>query len=377
MEYKQLAYGLVIGLLLGGIGGYVISNSLSDSTDLINEIEEYETERAFFTSQISEYEAIISNFSQTIVQHENEISSLETAMESLSATVSDSRNLDIYFGRTGEVTEKLISWIDSANESISVIVTMIDEASLGEALVDAYERGVDVQVLMDRTYEHEYNTRSIFEDLILWGVDTREYTHTEQIHEQTMIIDSEIVVLGSFDWGRRFGEGDSYSLVKIVDNSTTQKALEMFENRWRRTNSLLPVLEHLEIWPELVEGTIVISEIETDPPGDDLSREWIEFYNPWNFSVDISGYWLFFKKMDYNNTFPQGTIIRSKEYFVSYLPVEVDNDIRERIYFYNSEGVIIDHCTTSDSGRDDDTSTQRIGKITWQGAAHTKGRPNR
>ena len=129
---------------------------------------------------------------------------------------------------------------------------------------------------------------------------------------------------------------------------------------------------------------VVINEVELNPPGTDAGNEWIELYNPTNYSIDLEG-WRISTTHGATVTIvlEEGAIIEPHGYLViSYWGQWLDNE-GESIILRDRLGVIIDvtptlYDTFNDlrswsrypNGRDTDS------KSDWLFRVSTRGRSN-
>ena len=105
----------------------------------------------------------------------------------------------VYFCPEDSCAIELESLIDSADSQIHAAVYSFTLDSLGDALVRAHERGVKVTVVLEKDQISRY---SEFDKLVNAGIDTRIDSNPGSMHNKFAIIDSEIVVTGSFNWSK-------------------------------------------------------------------------------------------------------------------------------------------------------------------------------
>ncbi|MEM1515434.1 MAG: phospholipase D-like domain-containing protein [Thermoproteota archaeon] len=67
------------------------------------------------------------------------------------------RFLGIYFSPRGGCAQAIISLIEPANKSIHVLIYSFTLDSIGDALIAAYERGVDVKVVFEKDQIARYS----------------------------------------------------------------------------------------------------------------------------------------------------------------------------------------------------------------------------
>lgn len=375
MDLKILVFGLVLGVVMGSLGIYAVTPHPEEMTRLREEIADLEDETASLNDLLDEKEDELESLYNQVSRLEAKNSELEHLIQNISSVVKEVAGVEVLFLEDKKAALEYARWICKANESIWVMVTSISIDDLGDALISASQRGVDVRVIVDESYEDRTAPREVFDKTLYWGVDIRTFEHyTWHINHRAMIVDREIVIAGSYSWGSDYPSNLRNSIFILRDGAFAQIFMEEFDDIWRRTTSLLP--QPLEPWPELENGTILISELEPNPPGSDMDNEWIELYNPWNFTIDISGYKLYFGTLDTNLTLTSGTHISPHQYLVISLLGELLNE-HDRVVLYNADGDMIDHIGYFLDTEDNDITCQRVGKQSWDFTYHTKGRPYR
>ena len=82
---------------------------------------------------------------------------------------------------------------------------------IGDALVDAHKRGIDVKVILDR-----YNSEegSEYNKLLQAGVPVKLHQSPGLMHNKVAVIDDSVVITGSYNWtGSAENENDENLLV--------------------------------------------------------------------------------------------------------------------------------------------------------------------
>ncbi len=104
------------------------------------------------------------------------------------------------FSPGGGCTALVVKEINQARRQIRVMAYSFTSAPIGRALIRARRRGVDVQVVIDRgnATDRYSEVRFFRNQRIPVYVDA----HEELMHDKVMIIDSRIVITGSFNWTR-------------------------------------------------------------------------------------------------------------------------------------------------------------------------------
>lgn len=98
----------------------------------------------------------------------------------------------------GNAEGLVIHTIESARSTLRVAAYSFTSKPIAEALIAAKKRGVDVQVVVDKSQETERYTSATF--LANMGVPVRVDTRYAIMHNKFMVIDGQTVQTGSFNY---------------------------------------------------------------------------------------------------------------------------------------------------------------------------------
>ena len=395
----MLIGGIIAGLLLGAAGGYLLSpktdvTSLEqriltlESTaqqnqnqihDLQVQTAEYEDEITVMTGQLEQagvdYSILESDYGEleedtqqlinTLSTKNTElaglyvdISSLQTQVNSLQEQITILEELSlteviaVSFSATENTEELLVEWVNNADDSILLMVNRIVAGNLSEALIDAYSRGVQVQVIIDT--DERYTQGSAFTELLAVGIDIRGDNNLHQMNNKAMIIDNHIVATGSYDWTPNAEVTQDNNVIFLENELVTGFYVSEFERIWNLTI------------PETIISTnpatyIIINEVEMNPIGSDATNEWVELFNPTNVTVDISLWWVMATSgTPYGQYIEWGTEIGPGEYYVLHATQQWMDNPGDMIQLMNYEQVIVDYTPGLSEFNETSFSWQRI-----------------
>lgn len=126
MDRKSLVFELLTALLTGLTIGYFIFRG-TDRSRLQDEMENLET-------QLADKEAQVASLHLRVASVEQQL---------------EIRILGVYFSPRRGCEDQVINWIDRANDSIHVLIYRFTLDSIGDALIAAHNRGVDVKVVFE------------------------------------------------------------------------------------------------------------------------------------------------------------------------------------------------------------------------------------
>ena len=144
-----------------------------------------------------------------------------------SQTETPAPTWDVYFSQHGGATSAIIKILDQAKKSILVQAYSFTSARIASALVRAHNRGVDVQVILDRCQRTEkYSSADLLTNA---GIKTLIDPAHSIAHNKVMIVDGQAVLTGSFNFTKAAEERNAENLLIIYSK---RLAIRFAEN-WR------------------------------------------------------------------------------------------------------------------------------------------------
>jgi phosphatidylserine/phosphatidylglycerophosphate/cardiolipin synthase-like enzyme len=102
----------------------------------------------------------------------------------------------VCFTPGGNCTEGIVQALGDAKRTIFVQAYSFTSAPLAKALLEAHKRGVQVQVLLDKSQRSDKYSSADF--LANQGVPTLIDANHAIAHHKVIVIDGEVVITGSF-----------------------------------------------------------------------------------------------------------------------------------------------------------------------------------
>jgi phosphatidylserine/phosphatidylglycerophosphate/cardiolipin synthase-like enzyme len=134
---------------------------------------------------------------------------------------------EVYFSPHGGATSAIVKTLDQARKSILVQAYSFTSVPIASALVRARRRGVEVQVILDKSQRTDKNSSIGF--LTYSGIVTIVDAAHNIAHNNVMIVDGEILITGSFNFTKAAEERNAENLLII---HSKQLAATFLEN-WR------------------------------------------------------------------------------------------------------------------------------------------------
>jgi phosphatidylserine/phosphatidylglycerophosphate/cardiolipin synthase-like enzyme len=128
---------------------------------------------------------------------------------------------EVYFSPKGGCTEAVVAALDKAKTSVLVQAYSFTSAPIAKALVDAARRGVQVEVVLDKSQRTEKYSSGDF--VAHEGIPTKIDAAHAIAHNKVMVIDRATVLTGSFNFTKAAEEHNAENLLVIQDPVLAEK----------------------------------------------------------------------------------------------------------------------------------------------------------
>jgi phosphatidylserine/phosphatidylglycerophosphate/cardiolipin synthase-like enzyme len=129
--------------------------------------------------------------------------------------------IQTFFSPAGGCTEAVVSNLNHATNNVLVQAYSFTSAPIAKALVDAKKRGVNVQVILDKSQRTEKYSEADF--LLHEGVPTFIDAKHAIAHNKIMVIDGTTVLTGSFNFTKAAESNNAENLLVIQDSELAGK----------------------------------------------------------------------------------------------------------------------------------------------------------
>jgi len=136
-------------------------------------------------------------------------------------------SVKVYFTPSGSPTAAIIGTLDNARESVRVQAYSFTSGPIAAALKRAHDRGVAVRVILDKSQKSERYSSATF--LTRAGIPVWIDGKHAIAHNKVMIVDSSIVITGSFNFTRGAEERNAENLLIISDGRIANQYLANWE----------------------------------------------------------------------------------------------------------------------------------------------------
>jgi phosphatidylserine/phosphatidylglycerophosphate/cardiolipin synthase-like enzyme len=126
----------------------------------------------------------------------------------------------VFFAKGG-CTEAVVEELGKARETVLVQAYLFTSAPVAKALVEAHQRGVRVEVLLDKSQRTERYSSATF--LIHAGIATLIDARHAIAHNKVMVIDGQTVLTGSFNFTKAAEEKNAENLLVLRGKELASK----------------------------------------------------------------------------------------------------------------------------------------------------------
>jgi phosphatidylserine/phosphatidylglycerophosphate/cardiolipin synthase-like enzyme len=135
--------------------------------------------------------------------------------------------IEVYFSPHEGCTEAIIKELNKAKSTILVQAYRFSSAPIGKALLSAHKRGVNVEVILDKSQRADkYSSATFFLNA---GIPVKIDAQHAIAHNKVMIIDGETVITGSFNFTKAAEENKAENLLIFHDKNMAERYI----NNWQ------------------------------------------------------------------------------------------------------------------------------------------------
>jgi phosphatidylserine/phosphatidylglycerophosphate/cardiolipin synthase-like enzyme len=134
---------------------------------------------------------------------------------------------EVCFSPYRECTSVIIKELNKAKISVLVQAYSFTSDPIAEALRDAFNRGVKVEVILDKREKTQKSSKAIF--FFNAGIPTRIDAHHKAAHDKLMVVDGETVITGSFNFTNAAEKNNAENLLIIHDRKLAEKYVKNWQ----------------------------------------------------------------------------------------------------------------------------------------------------
>jgi len=291
--------GLVIGLIFIGVilGITITPQSVFTTTSTI-------TSTSTFSTVLTTTSATISTKTSTTtlpVTFTTTSSQYATVTTTVTSLQPSGEVVGVCFSPKGGCASQVAYWIGRANSSVHVLIYSFTLSNIGDALLQAKNKGVDVKVVFEKSQVSQY---SQYFRLTSAGLNVRNDTNPDLMHDKVAIIDGYIVITGSFNWSNAAEDDNNENMVIIKSSDLGNRYETVFQQIW---NSSTSTSTQTTTTSTTKPVAVMIYEAHYDAAGNDwdnLNDEYIIIRNLGDTAMSLTG-WQLVDLVGHTFTFPE------------------------------------------------------------------------
>jgi phosphatidylserine/phosphatidylglycerophosphate/cardiolipin synthase-like enzyme len=134
----------------------------------------------------------------------------------------------VYFSPHGGCTDAIVAELAAAKRTVRMQAYSMTSAPIAKALVDAAKRGVDVQVILDRSNvrQGQYSSATF---LAHEGIATTIDAKHQIAHNKVIVVDGVVVLTGSFNFTKQAENANAENLLVLRD----RQLATAYEANWK------------------------------------------------------------------------------------------------------------------------------------------------
>ena len=130
-------------------------------------------------------------------------------------------DIHVYFSPHGDCTETVMENLNRSTNSVLVQAYSFTSAPIAKGLVDAKKRGVNVEVILDKSQRTEKYSSADF--MAHAGIPTFIDAKHAIAHNKIMVIDGKTILTGSFNFTKAAEENNAENLLVIHDANLARR----------------------------------------------------------------------------------------------------------------------------------------------------------
>jgi len=148
----------------------------------------------------------------------------------ITISVSTLAKTEVHFSLSDNPQKEIIKNINQAEAFINIAMYIFTDREIALPLAKARERGVKVRLYLDQDQVDYQYSQSRF--LVQKGIKTRISTNNYIMHNKFAIIDSRILLTGSYNWTFSANHRNDENLMVIDDPEIIEIFQNQFEKLW-------------------------------------------------------------------------------------------------------------------------------------------------
>ena len=129
---------------------------------------------------------------------------------------TNNRTVYALFSPHGGCRDEIIHWIESANDSIHIMIYSFTSNEICDALIAAHNNNITIRIIMEPTQISEH---SQYHNLTAAGIEVLNRTSSGIMHNNMMTVDTTAVITGSYSWSEASETSNDENLIVILNDT--------------------------------------------------------------------------------------------------------------------------------------------------------------
>jgi phosphatidylserine/phosphatidylglycerophosphate/cardiolipin synthase-like enzyme len=148
---------------------------------------------------------------------------------------SDCLPATVCFTPGGNCTDMIVQALGAAQRTVLAQAYSFTSAPIAKALLDAHKRGVQVQVILDKSQRSDKYSSADF--LANQGVPVMIGANHAIAHNKIIVIDGELVITGSFNFTKAVQQKNAENLIITRDPSVAMQYTQNWDTHRQHSQS--------------------------------------------------------------------------------------------------------------------------------------------
>ena len=147
-------------------------------------------------------------------------------------TKSDLPESQAYFTPGDDCPRHLIRMLGETRQKLDICVFTITDNRVSDAIVDAYDRKVQVRIISDD--DKAQDVGSDVERFKRLGIPVRSDAAQSHMHHKFAVMDNKKLLTGSYNWTRSASEYNEENILVPHDPRLVERFARVFEQLWKK-----------------------------------------------------------------------------------------------------------------------------------------------
>lgn len=145
----------------------------------------------------------------------------------------DGSQVETYFSPDDDTAARIVELVRSAQQEVHFLAYSFTSDQIAEALLERAAAGVQVSGVFEEG-QYYSNTGTEFDRLTAAGLDVRLDGNPRNMHHKVILIDNQIVILGSYNFSRSAEEYNDENTLIVHNTEMAAQFLAEFERVWAK-----------------------------------------------------------------------------------------------------------------------------------------------